>query len=282
MTQAKYFFTHGLLPVLLLLTVAASAVAQEWTYYELGCTDEEWNGYFAPSNWRVIAENGQEIPAAEQYFSASDTKGENTNGIILKGARKQMMRWAIEVPATGFLSFRFGSNEEWEGDTIIFSVNDRQERLNAQADGIYYSPFLRPGDVFSIHIPSGSEPIAWKQLFFHTNARGVVVYPEATRTNRRYRPIKEGQLQRVEFPDRRFGSWPTFDYDGMEDTTEDRMQLRRSTDLFEVNFSDSIVFKDDNYLVERTFRIKEKCALGNTIVHTVEWHPLPLLREIGK
>lgn len=105
----------------------------------------------------------------------------------------------------------------------------------------------------------------------------MIVRPNAPTTALRYAPIETGKIQRVFFPTDKPGSWPVFDQDGDRATAFDQIELRSSTDVFDVEYIDKQVLKNGEYVLQRTFTIKEKCRRANRMKRQRDWSQLPLI-----
>lgn len=250
----------------------ASTGANDYLYFDLACNSGPFSGYFVPERWERSEDHALEITTRV----GDANKGEMT-GIIFSGPRYEVESWGIEIPAAGYLSFCLLPAPTQEDETVIIYINEEKVHFHVRADGLYYSPFLQKGDRFRLSIPPGKEIFHWSKLIFHSNFNAVIVRPRATTTASRYVPIQEGKIQRVFFPSEDPGAWPVFDEDGDRFTTFDQIELRTSNEAFFVEYLDKQVLRDDEYVLQRTFTIREKCRRANSLQRSREWAPLPLI-----
>ncbi|MTB53691.1 hypothetical protein [Lewinella sp. W8] len=247
-----------------------------FTYYDLGCGAREWNGYFAPERWQRSRAEGMTAKSVSTPNLVQDLQGNSA----LEFSAGQLVGevWSIEIPAAGYLSFRLQTSAGKVPDNVSIKVNDRSSTYQVRSDGLYYSPYLKAGDLFRLEFGEGNLPVRWEQLLFHSNASGVFVYPEEKQAQRRFRAVSTGHIERVFFPDNSRSAWPIFDQDGDLRTEDDQIELRASTDQFEVNYVDRPVEIDGQTWLNRTFIIREKCSRGNWLRRSRPWMPLPMIR----
>ncbi|MEL7161515.1 MAG: hypothetical protein AAFN92_12225, partial [Bacteroidota bacterium] len=202
------------------------------------------------------------------------------SAIVFDTEREEIETWSIEIPVGGYLAFRLlAAGQERNGEEITVSINGDTPTGSVRSSGIYYSPFLRAGDRFSINIPSGNTVYQWSQLRFHSNFTAVIVRPEAPSLAERYEPIRQGRIQRVLFPDEGYGTWPVFDLDGDPLTDYDRQVLRHTTERFEVKYTDRVIEDDGAFYLQRTFTIRERCRRGNWLRRSRKWAVLPIIPD---
>ena len=235
--------------------------SSDWLYFDLGCEEVNWEGYFAPHRWTVQGTFDQDVSTHEIIFPADSTA---------------LTHWSIEIPANGILSFSMrGGAERLQEVKLLLDGIDQRYRI---ADGeTVYTPYLRSGERFELEVPGGAEAIHWTDLSFHTNARGVFILPGESDRRQRYRSVERDHLDRVQFPKESYRSWPYFDFDGYPESTDDQVVLDRSTDRLEVNFRDELGMVDGQYYLLRHFSIREKCNRGNVLKYSAKWMPLPLV-----
>lgn len=249
----------------------------DYQYFDLNCNVDPWGGYFAPDRWHCNVRKNDKLaqgPSAGQY----DHYGQ-TPMVVVGLDREVMESWSIEIPAPGYLSFRLRPAEMANTEALWVSVNDRNIDFQLRSDGLYYSPYLRTGDRFVLHIPAGKTAYHWTNLLFHTNYSSVVVRPGEKDPQRRYVPIEADLIQRVVFPADTPGQWPVFDLDGDPDTEDDQLELRSTTERFSVQYSDEIQEDAAGFYLQRTFVIQEQCSRGNRMVRSRRWVDLPLIVE---
>lgn len=245
-------------------------VDAEAQYYDLGCEGRAWVGYFARERW-------QKSGADEGRCSPAGTRLTDEN-VLFGSPREQAVSWTIELPADGYLSFRLQPVSSGAMAAVRVLVNGHPLPEGVAADGIFYSPFLRMGDEFTLVIPAGGVRYYWSDLLFHSNYTGVVVRPGEHLPRRRFQPVAGSKIDRVSFSDHA-GSWPVYDADGDEMTLDDRYEIRDDTDLFELSYSDEVKWDaaTGHPVLERTFVIREVCMRGNVLWKTVTWSALPML-----
>jgi hypothetical protein len=250
--------------------------SEDYLYFDLGCNAGAWSGYFAPKRWSRVVEE-------KAIVSLSATQANRDNGdvpsIIFEEGRKHTENWSIEIPAAGYLSFCLQPTPLVNQASVSVSINDNETDYQVRSDGLYYSPFLQRGDVFSLQIPAGTAVYYWSKLVFHSNFNAVIVRPQAVTIEKKFVPIIEGNIQRVFFPSEAPGTWPVFDQDGDRSTVFDQQELRSSNERFEVEYTDNQIFTDDTFTLERTFVIREKCSRANWLKRNRTWCTLPLIVE---
>lgn len=255
-------------------TIAASSLDEDYLYFDLSCNMGPWSGYFAPNRWQRKVRNAP--VAAIPATSAKGSAGQSPRIIFAEG-REDSERWTIEIPAAGYLSFCLQPSANGIKLPVSIMINDRETDYEVRSDGLYYSPFLQQGDLFSVRIPAGMAVYHWSKLMFHSNFNAVIVRPNAATTDQRFVTISEGNIQRVFFPSNAPGTWPVFDQDGDRATTYDQTELRTSTERFEVEYTDNQVLNQDTFQLERTFIIREKCSRANWLKRSRIWCTLPIV-----
>lgn len=249
----------------------------DYQYFDLNCNVDPWGGYFAPARWHCNVRKNDalaDVSSADQH----DAYGESP--LVVVGRHAEVMEsWSIEIPAPGYLSFRLKPAEMANLEALRVSVNDRAVGFKLRSDGLYYSPYLRTGDRFVLHIPAGKTTYHWTNLLFHTNYSSVIVRPGEADPRRRYAPIEADLIQRVFFPSDRPGQWPVFDLDGDPETQEDQLELRSTNERFSVQYKDELGADDAGFYLQRTFTIQEKCSRGNRMLRSRRWVSLPLIVE---
>lgn len=250
--------------------------SDDYLYFDLGCNAGAWSGYFAPKRWSRMVED--KAMASLLTVRTNSEKGE-VPSIIFEEGREHTENWSIEIPAAGYLSFCLEPPPLGDQTTVSVSINDNETDYLVRSDGLYYSPFLQRGDVFSLHIPAGMAVYYWSKLVFHSNFNAVIVRPQATTIEQKFVPIIEGNIQRVFFPSDAPGTWPVFDQDGDRSTVFDQEELRSSNERFEVEYTDNQVFTNNSFTLERTFIIREKCSRANWLKRNRAWCILPLIVE---
>ncbi|TXF88355.1 hypothetical protein FUA23_15355 [Neolewinella aurantiaca] len=248
----------------------------DYLYFDLACNAGPFSGYFEPERWDRPEDNAYEMSSAIEGKDRAGRTIEMT-GIVFSAPRSVPETWSIEVPASGYLSFRIRPQPQEDSSPDFIQINGENTNYQVRSDGLYYSPFLQKGDRFSLRIPAGDELFHWSELVFHTNFSAVIVRPEASTVALRYVPIETGKIQRVFFPADEPGTWPLFDQDGDRTTTIDQVELRSSTDVFDVEYVDNEVVKDGEYVLQRTFTIREKCRRANRMQLRRDWSRLPLI-----
>lgn len=249
---------------------------EAFVYFDLGCGAREWNGYFAPDRWLRKTAGGQVAKSAAAPDLVQDARGNRAlqfSAGVLMGEI-----WSIEIPAAGYLSFSLKTSVGKVPDGVKIRVNDRTDGYQVRSDGLYYSPYLKAGDTFSLEFGGDRLPVRWEQLLFHSNASGVFIYENEQRPQRRFRAVTSGHIERVFFLDDHGSKWPIFDRDGDPLTENDQVELRGSTDLFEVNYVDRPIEIDGQTWLGRTFIIREKCSRGNWLRRSRPWMPLPMIQ----
>jgi len=252
--------------------------SEDFLYFDLGCNANEWDGYFSPERWQKeqsTGETGGNPPLLSEFIQ----REENSAHIVFDAEREEMETWSIEIPSDGYLAFRLIAAGASGEEQISVSINGDTPTNTLRTNGIYYSPFLRMGDRFSINIPAGSTAYHWSQLRFHSNYTAVIVRPEALTLEERYEPIRQGRIQRVLFPEDTYGTWPVFDLDGDPLTDFDHIPLRHSTERFEVSYEDEMVEEGNRYFLQRTFTIRERCRRGNWLRRSRKWAVLPIIPD---
>jgi len=251
-------------------------VSKDYLYFDLGCNAGAWSGYFAPKRWRRVVED-------KAISSLATTQMNHDKGdvpsIVFEEERKHTENWSIEIPAAGYLSFCLQPTPIVNQATVSISINDNETDYQVRSDGLYYSPFLQRGDVFSLQVPAGKAVYYWSKLVFHSNFNAVIVRPQATTIEQKFVPITEGNIQRVFFPSDAPGTWPVFDQDGDRSTVFDQKELRSSNKIFDVEYTDNQTFTEHTFTLERTFIISEKCNRANWLKRNRAWCILPLIVE---
>lgn len=253
-----------------------ASLDDNYLYFDLACNVGPFSGYFHPKRWERTADNAFQVSTMLDGVDNSKPVREMT-GIVFLGPRPQPESWSIEVPASGYLSFRINPAPKGNDLPDFIQINNENTNYQVRSDGLYYSPFLQKGDRFTLRIPPGRELFHWSELVFHTNFSAVIVRPDAATAAQRYVPIETGKIQRVFFPSNEAGVWPVFDKDGDRATTFDQVELRSSTSVFEVEYVDEQILKGGEYVLQRTFTIKEKCRRANRMKRQREWSQLPLI-----
>lgn len=252
------------------------AISDDYLYFDLGCNSGAWSGYFAPQRWSRIVENEAQatLPATLSSLEHGDAPG-----IAFEEGREFTENWSIEIPVAGYLSFCLQPPPLSGETTVSISINDQETDYLVRSDGLYYSPFLQRGDVFSLRIPAGMAVYYWSKLLFHSNFHAVIVRPNAKTKEQKYLPISQGSIQRVFFPSDAPGTWPVFDEDGDRSTRFDQTELRSSDERFDVEYTDNQSFVNNVFILERTFTIREKCSRANWLKRNRTWCTLPLIVE---
>lgn len=252
---------------------SAAPVEEDYLYFDLACNDGPFTGYFSPAHWDRQDDHALEITTKIE----ADATARDMTGIIFTGPRRTTEAWSILIPAAGYLSFHLNPPPLNSASTPSIFINGENINYQVRSDGLFYSPYLQKGDRFTLRIPAGREIFHWSSLVFHSNFNAVVVRPGENNVARRFVPIKEGKIQRVFFPVEKRGAWPIFDEDGDRSTTYDQMELRESNHTFDVEYDDIQVFRNGQYVLERTFTIREKCRKANSMQRSRSWAPLPLI-----
>lgn len=250
--------------------------SDDYLYFDLGCNSAAWSGYFAPQRWSRLVENE---PQATLPSSLSNLDQGDFPGIVFGEAREFTESWSIEIPVAGYLSFCLQPPPLSGESTVSVVINDQETDYLVRSDGLYYSPFLQRGDVFSLRIPAGMAVYYWSKLLFHSNFHAVIVRPNAKTKELKYLPISQGSIQRVFFPSDAPGTWPVFDEDGDRNTCHDQTELRSSDERFSVEYTDNQLFIGGNFILERTFTIREKCSRANWLKRSRTWCTLPMIVE---
>lgn len=270
-------FIGTTLPVMAQYELSLNSTAQEngasgdYLYFDLACSSGAWSGYFAPERWKK--------PAADINITIANQNGEGAPGVVFKATREEASVWSIEIPAAGYLSFSLHVAPPSNESTVVISVNDEETDYQVRSDGLYYSPFLQCGDRFTLSIPADTSVYNWSKLIFHSNFNAVIVRPEEVVLTERFVPIRDGNIQRVFFPSDAPGIWPVFDQDGDRETIDDQIELRSSSDRFEVEYTDAEILEGDFYFLQRTFIIREVCSRANWLRRSRNWCPLPLIAD---
>ena len=255
----------------------SAPVQEDYLYFDLACNDGPFTGYFSPSRW-----DRQEDHALEITTKVGDSAPDAVmTGIMFTGPRRTTEAWSIEIPAAGYLSFHLNPPPLNRESTPSIFINGENINYQVRSDGLFYSPYLQRGDRFTLRIPAGREIFHWSSLNFHSNFNAVVVRPTERTPGKRFVPIKEGKIQRVFFPNNEPGAWPIYDEDGDRSTTYDQIELRSSNHTFDVEYKDIQVFRNGQYVLERTFTIREKCRRANSLERSRSWAPLPLIVKPG-
>lgn len=254
----------------------SSDVGDDYLYFDLACNVGPFSGYFQPKRWERTEDHAFQVSKTLAGMDNSERVTEMT-GIVFVGPRSLPESWSIEVPASGYLSFRIHPAPKGEDLPDFIQINNENTNYQVRSDGLYYSPFLQKGDRFTLRIPPGRELFHWSELVFHTNFSAVIVRPSASTVALRYVPIETGKIQRVFFPTNEPGVWPVFDQDGDRTTSFDQIELRSSTNIFDVEYTDEQVLKRGEYVLQRTFVIKEKCRRANRMQRQRDWSQLPLI-----
>ncbi len=255
---------------------SAAGLDKDYLYFDLVCNVGPFSGYFHPKRWERTDDHAFQISKVIEGEDNSVPATEMT-GIVFSGPRSLPESWSIEVPTSGYLSFRINPAPKGKDLPDFIQINNANTNYQVRSDGLYYSPFLQKGDRFTLRIPPGRELFHWSELVFHTNFSAVIVKPKAPSIAQRYVPIETGKIQRVFFPTGDPGVWPVFDKDGDRSTTFDQIELRASTDIFDVEYIDNQVLKNGEYVLQRTFTIKEKCRRANRMKRQRDWSQLPLI-----
>lgn len=256
---------------------AATPAQEDYLYFDLACNDGPFTGYFSPGRW----DHGEDTALEITSKVAEDGEYQDMTGIIFTGPRRGTTTWSILIPAAGYLSFHLNPPPLNNASTPSIFINGENISYQVRSDGLFYSPYLQKGDRFTLRIPPGREIFHWSSLVFHTNFNAVVVRPTERSISRRFVPIKEGKIQRVFFPQNVRGGWPIYDEDGDRNTSYDQVELRQSNETFDVEYDDIQVFRDGQYVLERTFTIREKCRTANTMQRSRSWAPLPIIVSPG-
>jgi len=176
-----------------------ASVNDNYLYFDLACNVGPFSGYFHPKRWERTSDHTFQVSTMLEGEDNEKSVQEMT-GIVFLGPRSLPESWSIEVPTSGYLSFRI--NPVPKGDDLpdFIQINNENTNYQVRSDGLYYSPFLQKGDLFTIRIPPGRELFHWSELVFHTNFSAVIVRPEAASVGQRYVTIETGKIQRVFFP----------------------------------------------------------------------------------
>lgn len=246
----------------------------DYQYFDLNCNVDAWGGYFSPERWvRTVGEAGGVAPLTESVSA-------KLSPLVIVGQNTAALEtWSIEIPVPGYLSFRLMPAEQAHREALRVTINDRTVSFRLRADGLYYSPYLRTGDRFTLHVPASETAYHWTDLLFHTNYSAVIVRPGETKPSRRYEPIEADLIQRVIFPDELPGTWPVFDRDGDPLTTADQTELRDSNERFSIEYLDEVEESGQRFFLQRTFTIREKCSRGNWLRSRRCWVELPIIAE---
>jgi hypothetical protein len=258
------------------VTSGSSDVGDDYMYFDLACNVGPFSGYFQPKRWERAEDHAFQVSTMIEGANNFERVTEMT-GIVFSGPRSLPESWSIEVPTSGYLSFRISPVPKGLDLPDFIQINNKNTNYQVRSDGLYYSPFLQKGDRFTLCIPPGRELFHWSELVFHTNFSAVIVRPSASTADLRYAPIETGKIQRVFFPTDESGAWPVFDQDGDRTTRFDQIELRSSTDIFDVEYADEQVLKGGEYVLQRTFTIKEKCRRANRMQRQRDWSQLPLI-----
>jgi len=252
-------------------------LSPDYQYYDLACSVDVWEGYFAPDRWQrsvVKAEPGELVQISEVSI------GESKHPLVVLGQHQEEVEtWSIEIPAAGYLSFRIFPTEGKGGEVLRVIINDRSIVFKRRADGLYYSPFLQAGDRFGLRIPAGKTIYHWTNLLFHTNYKAVIIRPEEVDPAKKFVPIEAALIQRVFFLTNKPGTWPTFDQDGDLSSVDDQFELRDSDARFTVAYHDRVEEQDGRFFLWRTFTIREKCSRGSWLRSSRRWAELPIIPE---
>lgn len=249
-----------------------------WLYFDLGCSDTAWSGYFAPHRWNLRAggETASPAPEGRQYRVVTDSLGRRT--VELPARRAVAQRWSVDLPAPGFLSFSItGDSAAVRASQLL--IDGVEQPARPRGGKLVFSPFLRRGERFTLSVPPGQGAVSWGELRFHTNATGVFILPEADSGAQRFRPVVGNRIDRIFMPRRYSQEWPVFDFDGQPETTDDQQPLEYSTERFEMAYTDRVRVDEEGYFLEREFTIRERCSDGNVLRQRVRWAPLPLIQE---
>lgn len=249
----------------------------DYQYYDLACNVNAWEGYFAPDRWKRNVVKAE--PAAIVRIEEMDVDEQEKRLVVVGQYREVVETWSIEIPAAGYLSFRLLPARGKSEEPLRVMINDRTDAFERRADGLYYSPFLKAGDKFSLQIPAGETIYHWTNLLFHTNYKAVIVRLGEIDPGRKFVPIEAALIQRIFFLSNEPGTWPTFDQDGDLNSYDDQFELRESDDRFEVDYRDEVEVKDGRFYLLRTFTIREKCSRGNWLKKQRRWVELPIVTE---
>lgn len=251
----------------------------DYQYYDLACNVDAWGGYFAPDRWKRNVLKVEPTAVARIEKVSVD---EREKRLVVVGQYREVIEtWSIEIPAAGYLSFRLlpATGKGLGEEPLRVMINDRNDVFKRRADGLYYSPFLKAGDKFSLQIPAGETVYHWTNLLFHSNYKAVIVRLGEEDSGNKFMPIEAALIQRIFFLSEEPGAWPTFDQDGDLSSFDDQSELRGSDSRFEVDYQDQVEVEQGRFYLLRTFTIREKCSRGNWLRKQRRWVELPIVAE---
>ncbi len=246
--------------------------------YDLGCGEDGFVGYFAPSNWTIEKENGDRgvdvtgAPNAESIFKDDSSRIEFV-------AEQQVIRLSIVLPTAGYVTFDWGSvgGSISEPGTVKAFVNNEPA---SSLGNTFYSPALEAGDVLALVLSKGA---AIQRFRFLSNAKQVVVREWVVETETgaypliQYTTIKRASLTDVIFPGQQTLSvqtsapleksitpqrlgFPTIDLDGDLETSEDQLSVGQMQCQFELNCEDKLWRDGDDLYLYRKWTVVDPCS----------------------
>lgn len=263
---------------------------KEEQYFELGCTVNNFSGYFDPSRWVSCDYSGD---------SGVDVTGapipkllvEGTNRDLIEVANKRCEQFSIIIPANGYISFEWDvlgssiSQHPTATSFLSFFINEKTIHLPAnQVD--FTAPYLHQGDRITFQLASdNTSDLVIRHFEFMSNAMGVIErnwYSDLNTLNRQFIPIENTSISNVVIPavveitlsdfaelERLTQPYlvgqPYLDQDGNEDTQEDQVNLLEVKTTLDLSWEDAISYDDNgDVVIIREWSVYDGCA-GNQI-----------------
>jgi hypothetical protein len=258
-------------------------------FFTLGCAQEGFTGYFAPSRWEALKINGD---------GGVDVTGA-PDGLLVEGANSALVsvdagstvQWRLAIPAEGYAVFG------WRvvGGSNLFSVlvNGRQVLAAdgpEEVDDRFFSPLLHPGDQLTLQVSASADQSAaveLSQFRLLTNATGVTcrlwTAGDEAGENAQFTQFityERPSITQVLFPANRDGieapavsdiseahpdhiGYPVIDRDGNPDTFNDQYSLHEACG-YSATWTDEVISSDRRCILNRHWLVTDDCG-SNTM-----------------
>lgn len=250
---------------------------QEDTYFEMGCSQSGFTGYFAMFNWeyKEFGDAGVDVTGAPAILV------EGANDLWLKAKPRSRQQVQIVIPVEGYLSFnRVTSGGSLLSCTAYVNGKELKNVFRASAQGDYFSLLLHSGDVFTLRYENAgneTEEIKINNFRFVSNAIGVVkrswiaIGPDANiRTIYQYVAIKKANITDVLMPDNVISEigiepektgFPLIDKDGIPFTDEDQYPITDAECKIDYNYTDTQDEESpDRIQIKRHWEVTDVCS----------------------
>lgn len=286
-------------------------------YFDLGCNQEGFTGYFAPSRWegqKINGDGGVDVTGAPDGLLV-----EGANSALVSVDAGSTVQWRIAIPAEGYAVFG------WRvvGGSNLFSVlvNEKQV-VSGNAEDRFFSPLLRPGDQLTLQLNASTPDAAVELSQFRllTNAMGVTCrhWTAADETGEeasfcQFITFQRPSIAQVLFPANRDGidapaaagsaethpdlmGYPVFDRDGNPDTPNDQFAVNEICG-YHATWTDETTFDGTRCVLKRHWLVIDNCAsntmrmtqviylhnnAGNCLPPQPDTYPAPQLKAPAK